>query len=86
MAKAPGLGASRRVARDALRRAAGPFARCHPEAALAWWEWQDGSTPFFWNWPRDYQEDVRDGQPHLLVGNFKKFTKPQAPAKDPAQH
>ena len=35
------------VARDAIRRAAGPYSREHPEAVKAWWEWQDGSTPFF---------------------------------------
>ena len=46
-AAAPGAAGTISVARDAIRRAAGPFARDHPEAALAWWEWQDGSTPFF---------------------------------------
>lgn len=35
------------VARDAIRRATGPYSREHPEAVKAWWEWQDGSTPFF---------------------------------------
>ena len=86
MARFPGADVSRSVERDALRRTEAPFARDHPEAALGWWEWQDDSTPFFWNCPQDYQEEVRDGQPHLLVGEFSKFRRPQAPARDPEQH
>ena len=26
-----------------------------------WWEWTDGSTPFFWRWPAFYLETIRDG-------------------------
>lgn len=29
----------------------------------SWWEWQGGSTIFFWRWPDPYQKDVRDGVP-----------------------
>ena len=35
------------------------------------------STPFFWNWQKQYQEEVWDGQPHLLIGDFRKFVKRQ---------
>lgn len=45
-----------------------------------------GSTPFFWNWPAAYQSDIRDGQRHLLIGDFGRFVRPQKPALDPAQH
>jgi hypothetical protein len=37
------------------------------EAAVAkaaetiWWEWKSGSTIFFWRWPPDYQDVVREG-------------------------
>jgi len=27
----------------------------------SWWEWQGGSTIFFWRWPKPYQDDVRIG-------------------------
>ena len=74
------------VARDAIRRATGPYSREHPEAVKAWWEWQDGSTPFFWMWPPEYQSDIMLGQPHFLTGDFGVFTKAQRPAKIPAQH
>mmetsp|Transcript_22806 Transcript_22806/g.34538 ORF Transcript_22806/g.34538 Transcript_22806/m.34538 type:complete len:164 (+) Transcript_22806:1207-1698(+) len=29
----------------------------------SWWEWQGGSTPFFWRWPPPYQQDLRRGVP-----------------------
>lgn len=59
---------------------------CNPDSAMAWWEWQDGSTPYFWHWPEDYQSDVRDGQPHYLTGDFGIFVKPQARANNPGHH
>jgi len=31
----------------------------------------------FWRWPEQYQADVRDGQPHFLVGDGKPFKRPQ---------
>ena len=31
-----------------------------------------GSTPFFWNWLPEYQEEVRDGQPHFRVSSGEK--------------
>ena len=34
-------------------------------ANASWFEWLEGSTPLFWNWPRKYQTEVRDGQPHI---------------------
>jgi len=27
----------------------------------SWWEWSDGSGPFYWRWPIRYQEYIRDG-------------------------
>ena len=69
------------VAWDAIRRGAGSFTRALTgrtklEEVQAWWEWQDGLTPFFWNWPEESQEDVRDGQPHFLTGEFDSFKTP----------
>ena len=49
------------VTRDGLIRAAGPYARNHPQYLLCWWDWVTGSTPLFWNWKDRYAEEVRDG-------------------------
>jgi hypothetical protein len=27
----------------------------------SWWNWEDGSRPFHWRWPEEYQERIRDG-------------------------
>ena len=27
----------------------------------SWWEWDDGSAPFYWRWPGWYQHFIRDG-------------------------
>ena len=41
------------VSADALTRA----------ARSSWWEWRDGSTCFFWRWPKEIRKFVRDGYP-----------------------
>ena len=41
------------VATDALNRA----------SRSTWWEWRDGSTCFFWRWPKEVRSFVRDGFP-----------------------
>ena len=70
-----------RVARDALGRAAGPCCRCSPDYLSGWWDWASGSTPFFWNWEGKYSREVRDGQPHFLIGEFGHYVRPQLPCK-----
>jgi hypothetical protein len=32
-----------------------------------WWSWEDGSRPFHWRWPEDYQVRIRDGIPVYFV-------------------
>ncbi len=52
-----------------------------------WFEWLEGSASLFWNWPRKYQKEVRDGQPHYLTGTFgAPYLKAQSRLKDPAKH
>ena len=29
----------------------------------SWWNWDDGSQPFHWRWPKDYWATIRDGLP-----------------------
>ncbi len=52
-----------------------------------WFEWLEELAPLFWNWPRKYQKEVRDGQPHYLTGTFgAPYLKAQSRHKDPAKH
>ena len=61
---------------DAIRRCANS----------SWFEWLEGSAPLFWNWPEEYQREVRDGQPHFLVGGFgPPYLRHQSKHKDPAK-
>ena len=71
---APGGGASLRVASDGLRQASGPYDRGHPDYTRGWWEWVLGLTPFFWNWPARYAEEVRGGQSRFLHKNLEELT------------
>ncbi len=55
-------------------------------ANASWFEWLEGSVPLFWNWPKWYQKEVRDGQQHYLTGPFgPPFLRPQSKHKDPAK-
>ncbi len=56
-------------------------------ANTSWFEWLEGSAPLLWNWPRKYQTEVRDGQPHYLTGDFAPpFLRAQKCHKDPDKH
>jgi hypothetical protein len=46
-----------------------------------WWEWSDGSRPYFWRWPREYQEIIRDGLPIWELDALPKWFVPQRVAK-----
>ena len=52
--------------RDAITRAANS----------TWWSWEDGSTLYFWRWPPELKQCVRDRTPLLitwtLMPNYKK--------------
>ena len=65
------------VAAGGLRHAAEPHALDHPNYLTCWWEWVTGSTPFFWNWPARYVDEVCAGQKYFLVGEFTAFRRPQ---------
>jgi hypothetical protein len=55
-------------------------------AEATWWDWPQGSAPFFWNWPEGYQELIRDGLPPRFMGEPPTFTRPQLANKDPTVH
>ena len=50
-------------------------------ADFSWWEWDTGSSLFFWKWPQLYQAWAWEGQPHYEIYNFPKFLLPQDTAK-----
>ena len=59
----------------------------HRCADASWFEWCKGSAPLFWNWGLEYQREVRDGQPHFMMGTpGEPFLRKQAKAKDPLKH
>jgi len=59
----------------------------HRCANATWFEWPKGSAPLFWNWGKEYQRAVRDGQPHFMIGSLDKpFMRKQAKAKDSLKH
>jgi hypothetical protein len=43
-------------------------------------------APFFWNWPNEFQELIRDGLPPRFTGPLLVFRKLQQANKDPASH
>ena len=51
-----------------------PMRECMKRKAnCSWWEWDAGSSLFFWKWPQQYQEWAREGQPHHAIDNFPQF-------------
>jgi hypothetical protein len=59
---------------DAVRRA----------AESSWWNWNDGSRPFHWRWPRWYQSTIRDGLKVHFQGKKPAYRKAQRCSPDEA--
>ena len=49
----------------------------------SWWEWDKGSSIFFWRWPPDYQESSRVGIVPIIVGDPPSNKSRQPPNDDP---
>jgi hypothetical protein len=47
-----------------------------------WWEWVEGSAPFYWRWPKEYQETIRDGLEIWFSGKKPAWKRPQRVEKD----
>jgi hypothetical protein len=59
----------------------------HRCADASWFEWCKGLAPLFWNWSPEYQREVRDGQPHFMMGTpGEPFLRKQSMTKDPIKH
>ena len=61
------------AAADAIGRATGS----------SWWDWDAGSTPFHWRWPKYYQTTIRDGLPIYMAKQAPIYRVPQKDTKDP---
>lgn len=56
---------------------------CHFRiAGASWWDWECGSTLFFWRWPTYARHLARDGHPIWVMGQLPTYTKPQPFEKD----
>jgi hypothetical protein len=63
---------------------AGAIAVGHAMEA-SWWDWDNGSAPFFWRWPEEFMANIRDGIPPRFIGPPPRYKKPQTPNPD-AEH
>jgi hypothetical protein len=53
---------------------------CIQKAANAtWWDWSQGSTPFFWRRPPDVQPLVQDGHPPWFLSKPPRYVRPPRP-------
>jgi hypothetical protein len=52
-------------------------------ATYYWWDWQDGSRPFFWKWSIEYQDQIRDVIPLWYRGTAPRNFLSQRKEKDP---
>jgi hypothetical protein len=49
-----------------------------------WWDWDGGSTPFFWRWPEEFRSKIRDGTPRWFdFDQSPAFKRPQRDEPDP---
>ena len=64
------------------KRAAGEVAVARALKA-SWWEWDYGSSLFFWRWPVDYQDIVRKGVPPMFLCQLPQCKDSQPLYSDP---
>jgi hypothetical protein len=73
----PGPELSRDLAagRDALTKGMG----------TSWWNWDAGSSLFFWRWPRSFRTEARDGTPIWVCDTLPNYRRPQREERDPVR-
>ncbi|KAL7573757.1 hypothetical protein ACA910_007789 [Epithemia clementina (nom. ined.)] len=50
----------------------------------SWWDWDDGSSPFFWRFPLEWQAEMRDGLAPKWIGPKPRYTARQRNHADPS--
>jgi hypothetical protein len=48
----------------------------------SWWDWDAGSAPFYWRWPGQYRDTIRDGLEIWFSGEKPQFKRPQRQEKN----
>jgi hypothetical protein len=77
------LKTARHDGRDPSMRSLSVASKALAHAADAsWWDWDRGSAPFFWRWPKEYQEEIRDGLRPRFIGPPPTTMRPQLPPRD----
>jgi hypothetical protein len=51
--------------------------------AADWWDWTQGSWPFFWRWPMAHQREARDGYKQFIERDLPQYKRPQPFETDP---
>jgi hypothetical protein len=52
-----------------------------------WWEWNKGSTLFFWQWHPEFKTSVRDGIPIFMGNRHPTYRGPQpSPRLEDTEH
>jgi hypothetical protein len=54
----------------------------HRVADSSWWDWDAGSAPMYWRWPREYRTTIRDGLEIWFSGERPRWRRPQRQAAD----
>jgi hypothetical protein len=49
----------------------------------SWWEWDQGSFPFFWRWPTEFVREIRDGMPPRFLHDPPACMDRQGPNANP---
>ena len=52
----------------------------------SWWEWDYGSTLFFWRWPKEIRDSARDGYPVFVQGDLPRYRRKQRPPDKEYMH
>ena len=52
--------------------------------SASFWDWNGGSSPFFWRWQPAIQRDMRDGTPLFVKGPLSSFKRAQRMPSDPS--
>jgi hypothetical protein len=54
----------------------------HRVADSSWWDWDVGSAPLYWRWPREYRTTIRDGLEIWFSGERPRWRRPQRQETD----
>ncbi|KAL7570893.1 hypothetical protein ACA910_018953 [Epithemia clementina (nom. ined.)] len=60
------------------------LATLHHAELSSWWDWDQGSSPFFWRFPEEWIPDMRDGLKPRWLSAPPRYTRRQQLPSDPA--